>query len=160
MNPPELDDFDRHLLARVQADADCKAETLAAEVGLSASAVQRRLKRLRERGVIQGVVAVLDPAVMGRGLTLIAGLTIGRDNYAALPRLKAWLATEPAVQQAWYVTGDADLVAVVLAPTMADYDALCARLMAEVPQISRITTQVVIEPLKRGLALPVAPAGG
>lgn len=155
MSLPELDDFDRHLLTRVQADAHCKAETLAAEIGLSASAVQRRLKRLRERGVIQAEVAVLDPAVMGRGLTLIAGLTIGRDNYAALPRLKAWLAAEPAVQQAWYVTGEADLVAVVLAPDMPAYDALCARLMAEVPQISRITTQVVIEPLKRSLALPV-----
>lgn len=155
MSLPELDDFDRHLLTRVQADAHCKAETLAAEIGLSASAVQRRLKRLRERGVIQTEVAVLDPAVMGRGLTLIAGLTIGRDNYAALPRLKAWLAAEPAVQQAWYVTGEADLVAVVLAPDMPAYDALCARLMAEVPQISRITTQVVIEPLKRSLALPV-----
>ncbi|MBQ0930232.1 Lrp/AsnC family transcriptional regulator [Ideonella alba] len=156
MSLPELDDFDRHLLTRVQADAHCKAETLAAEIGLSASAVQRRLKRLRERGVIQAEVAVLDPAVMGRGLTLIAGLMIGRDNYAALPRLKAWLAAEPAVQQAWYVTGEADLVAVVLAPDMPAYDALCARLMAEVPQISRITTQVVIEPLKRSLALPIS----
>ncbi|MBQ0943301.1 Lrp/AsnC family transcriptional regulator [Ideonella sp. 4Y16] len=156
MSLPELDDFDRHLLTRVQADAHCKAEALAAEIGLSASAVQRRLKRLRERGVIQAEVAVLDPAVMGRGLTLIAGLTIGRDNYAALPRLKAWLAAEPAVQQAWYVTGEADLVAVVLASDMPTYDALCARLMAEVPQISRITTQVVIEPLKRSLALPIA----
>ncbi|MBQ0959141.1 Lrp/AsnC family transcriptional regulator [Ideonella sp. 4Y11] len=156
MSLPELDDFDRHLLTRMQADAHCKAETLAAEIGLSASAVQRRLKRLRERGVIQAEVAVLDPAVMGRGLTLIAGLTIGRDNYAALPRLRAWLAAEPAVQQAWYVTGEADLVALVLAPDMPAYDALCARLMAEVPQLSRITTQVVIEPLKRSLALPIA----
>jgi len=155
MSLPDLDDFDRHLLARVQADAHCKAEALAAEIGLSASAVQRRLKRLRERGVIQAEVAVLDPAVMGQALTLIAGLTIGRDNYAALPRLKAWLAAEPAVQQAWYVTGEADLVAVVLAPDMPTYDALCARLMAEVPQLSRITTQVVIEPLKRSLALPL-----
>ncbi len=155
MNPTELDDFDRHLLARVQADVHCKAEVLAAEVGLSASAVQRRLKRLRERGVIQAEVAVLDQAVVGPALTLIAGLTIGRDNYAALPRLKAWLAAEPLVQQAWYVTGEADLVAVVLAPDMPAYDALCARLMAEVPQLSRITTQVVIEPLKRGLTLPL-----
>lgn len=157
--PVAIDDFDRHILARVQQDAHCKAEAIASEIGLSASAVQRRLKRLRERGVIRAEVAVLDPAAVGGLLTLLCGMAIDRENYAALADLRRRLADEPMVQQAWYVTGEVDLVAVVLAPSMPAYDALCARLMAAVPQIGRMTTQVVIDSIKSGLQVPVAPGG-
>ena len=54
-NMPELDldRFDRQLLTLVQQDAALTAEQLAEHVSLSASAIQRRLKRLREQGVIQ-----------------------------------------------------------------------------------------------------------
>ena len=113
--PVAIDDFDRHILSRVQRDAHCKAEAIASEIGLSASAVQRRLKRLRERGVIRAEVAVLDPAAVGGLLTLLCGMAIERENYAALADLRRRLAEEPMVQQAWYVTGEVDLVAVVLA---------------------------------------------
>ena len=144
-----LDAFDRRILARVQSDCHRPAESIAAEIGLSASAVQRRLRRLRERGVIRAEVALLDPA------TLIAGIGFEREHYAALARLRALLAPEPAVQQAYSTTGDNDLVVILRVADMPAYDRLCARWMAQVPQIGRITTQVVIEPLKVGLALPV-----
>lgn len=150
-----LDAFDRRILARVQSDCHRPAESIAAEIGLSASAVQRRLRRLRERGVIRAEVALLDAAALGAGLTLIAGIGFEREHYAALARLRALLAPEPAVQQAYSTTGDNDLVVILRVADMPAYDRLCARWMAQVPQIGRITTQVVIEPLKVGLALPV-----
>ena len=53
------------------------------------------------------------------------------------------------------VTDQVDLVAIVMARDMAAYDALCARLMAEIPMIRRINTQVVIEAMKVGLQVPV-----
>ncbi|NDY93306.1 Lrp/AsnC family transcriptional regulator [Ideonella livida] len=152
---PALDDFDRHLLAFVQQDCTLSAEHMGAAIGLSASAVQRRLKRLRAQGVIQAQVAVLDPARVGRGVTLLAGLQIDRDNYPVLAALRPRLAQDAAVQQAWYVTGQNDLMVVVQVANMAAYDAWCAALMQALPQIGRITTQVVIESLKRGLVVPV-----
>jgi len=61
----DLDDFDRRLLNLVQSDAGQTAEQLAGNVGLSASAVQRRLKRLREAGVIIREAAILDLKSLG-----------------------------------------------------------------------------------------------
>ena len=61
-----LDRFDRHLLNLVQEDASQTAEQLAAAVPLSVSAIQRRLKRLRETGIIQRDIAVVDPKQVGR----------------------------------------------------------------------------------------------
>lgn len=153
--PDPLDAFDRQILTLVQRDCQLKAEAIASQIGLSASAVQRRLKRLRAQGVIRAEIAVLDRAAAGRSLTLVAGLEIERDNYPALAAFRAWADREEAIQQVYYVTGQVDLVAIVMARDMATYDALCARLMAEIPMIRRINTQVVIEAMKVGLQVPV-----
>lgn len=152
--PDPLDAFDRQILTLVQRDCQTKAEAIASQIGLSASAVQRRLKRLRAQGVIRAEIAVLDRAA-GRSLTLVAGLEIERDNYPALAAFRAWADREDAIQQVYYVTGQVDLVAIVMARDMAAYDALCARLMTEIPMIRRINTQVVIEAMKVGLQVPV-----
>ena len=153
-----LDAFDRKILDIVQRGCQVKAEDIAGRVGLSASAVQRRIKRLREQGAIRAEVAVLDRSVAGRSITLIAGLEIERDNYRALADFKAWADTVEAIQQVYYVTGQVDLVLVVVARDMADYDALCARLMAGNPMIRRVNTHVVIDALKLGLQVPVEAA--
>lgn len=153
--PDPLDAFDRQILDLMQRACQRKAEAIASQIGLSASAVQRRLKRLRAQGVIAAEVAVLDRQAVGPSLTLVAGLEIERDNYAALARFRAWAAQEDALQQVYYATGQTDLVAIVTARDMPAYDAFCARLMAQHPSIRRINTQVVIDVLKAGLQVPV-----
>ncbi len=151
----DLDRFDRLLLDLVQQDAALTAEQLAEHVSLSPSAIQRRLKRLREQGVIQRQIAVLDAAALGRPTTFIAGLQVESERPELMARLRAWLDAEPAVQQAFYVTGEVDFVVVVIAPDAARYEALMARLLADNPQVRRYATQVAMGVLKRGLALPV-----
>lgn len=160
----ELDRFDRQLLTLVQQDAALTAEQLAERVSLSPSAIQRRLRRLREQGVIQRQIAVVDAAHIGRPTTFIAGLQVDDERPETLAALRAWLDAEPAVQQAFYVTGEADFVLVVTAPDAASYEAVMARLMAANATVRRYTTQVAMGVLKRGLALPVpggdVPPGG
>jgi DNA-binding Lrp family transcriptional regulator len=153
----ELDRFDRQLLVLVQQDAALTAEQLSEHVSLSPSAIQRRLKRLREQGVIQRHVAILDAAQLGRPTTFIAGLQVEVERPELMARLRAWLDAESAVQQAFYVTGEADFVLVVTAPDATAYEALMARLLADNPNVRRYTTQVAMGVLKRGLALPVPP---
>ena len=151
----ELDRFDRQLLALVQQDAALTAEQLAEQVSLSPSAIQRRLKRLREQGVIVRQIAVLDAAQVGRPTTFIAGLQVDSERPEPMARLRAWLAAESAVQQAFYVTGEADFVLIVTAADAAAYEALMTRLLADNANVRRYTTQVAMGVLKRGLALPV-----
>lgn len=153
----DLDRFDRQLLNLVQQDAALTAEQLAGQVSLSPSAIQRRLRRLREQGVIQRQVAVVDAAAVGRPTTFIAGLQLDNERPDLMAQLRAWLDAEAAVQQAFYVTGEADFVLVVTAPDAAGYEALMSRLLAGNPNVRRYTTQVAMGVIKRGLALPVPP---
>jgi DNA-binding Lrp family transcriptional regulator len=153
--PANLDKLDRRILALLQRDARLPAETIGAEVGLSASAVQRRLARLREDGIITGEVAVLDPRSVGRPLTMIVDLVVDGDRKELVAGLKHWIEREPAVQEAWYVTGDEDYVLVVTARDVDAYEQMMQRLLADNMNVRRYRTRVVLGTLKRGLALPL-----
>ena len=150
-----LDTFDRAILDLVQKDCQLKAETIADEVGLSASAVQRRLKRLRDNGIIQAEVAVINRKATSFPMTFIAGMEIERDNYDALARFRQWAEKQPNVQQVYYVTGQVDLIAIITARDVEHYDDISAQLMADNPQIKRMTTNVVLRDVKTGLFIPV-----
>lgn len=151
----ELDDFDRRLLSLVQSDAGQTAERLAEGVGLSPSAVQRRLRRLRETGVIVRETAIVDPKCIGNPVSCIVLLQVERERPEMLSQLRTWLEAQEQVQQAFYVAGEADFVLVVTAADTAAYEALMARLVAENPNVKRFTTYVAFCIVKRGLEIPV-----
>lgn len=151
-----IDDFDRKILGLVQIDCQMKAEAIGDLVGLSASAVQRRLKRMRETGIITAEIAVVDRKAVGNPMTFIAGMEIERENYDALSKFRLWLAKQEHIQQVYYVTGSVDLVAIITARDVEQYDEITANLMSENPQIKRIHTNVVLKDVKLGMFVPVS----
>lgn len=151
-----MDQFDRRILDAMQRDARRPAEAIGAEIGLSASAVQRRQVRLREDGAITAEIAVVDQKTAGRPLTLLVDIELERERPELLASFKRWIVAEPAVQEAWYVTGDRDYVLVVTARDIEEYDALTQRMVAENANIRRFNTRVALGTLKRGLMVPLA----
>jgi Lrp/AsnC family transcriptional regulator, leucine-responsive regulatory protein len=156
--PTELDKFDRGILAILQRDARRSAEWIGTAIGLSASAVQRRIARLREEAVITAEVAIVDSRIVGRPLTLIVDVEVERERPELLVSLKQWIAAEAAIQEAWYVTGEGDYVLIITARDVDDYDALMKRLVAENANVRRFQTRVVLGTLKRGQLVPIEPA--
>ncbi len=155
MQSKPLDQFDRQLLILLQQNSDVTADQLADKVGLSASAIQRRVKRLKVEGMIISTVAIVDPRIVGRQSTFIVGLEIERERPELLSRLKAWLTAEDAVQQAFYVTGSWDYMLVVTARDVASYDAFMSRLLSDNPNVRRFSTNVALSMQKRGLFIPI-----
>ncbi|ALA20374.1 MULTISPECIES: Lrp/AsnC family transcriptional regulator [unclassified Chelatococcus] len=153
--PHDLDRIDRKLLQIVQENARLPAEKIGAAIGLSPSAVQRRLARLRDGGFITAEVAVLDAKAAGFPLTMIVDIEVERERPELLTAFKRWIAREGAIQEAWYVTGDSDFVLVVAARDVEDYDALMQRLVSENPNIRRFRTRVTLGTLKRGATVPL-----
>jgi DNA-binding Lrp family transcriptional regulator len=151
-----LDRFDRQLLNLVQADASQTAEALAASVSLSVSAIQRRLRQLREAGVITRHIAVVDPQRIEKNTTFVVSLQLEKERPELMAPLRQWLAQQPHVQQAYYVTGEFDFVLIITAPDVDTYDTLMASLLQANPSIKRFTTNVALNVVKRGLAIPLA----
>ncbi|MGO1000522.1 Lrp/AsnC family transcriptional regulator [Lysobacter sp. CA196] len=152
-----MDEFDRRILQRLQLDARTTSEEIADAVGLSATAVQRRIKRLRSEGAIRAEVAIIDPAAVGQGLTVIVAIELIQGSRADLiDRFKRRMAAEPQVQQCYYVAGEHDFVLVVLARDVRDYETLSRRLWFEDANIKRFSTTFVLDPVKTGLQVPIA----
>jgi Lrp/AsnC family transcriptional regulator, leucine-responsive regulatory protein len=150
-----LDALDRRLLALWQRDTRRSAEALGEAVGLSAPAVHRRLKRMRDDGVIVAEVALLDAAAVGVGQTCIVAVDVEREGLVELERFERRMLALPQVQQCWYVTGQADFVLVVVTPDVAAYEAFTREHLLSDPNVKSFTTHVVLNGVKRSLEVPI-----
>lgn len=150
-----LDTFDIKLLVQLQLDNRVTSEVLADRVGLSPTACQRRLKRLRESGVIAAEVAVLDPGSTGNWITLVAHASLVRGQPDVVDAFKQDVRQTPEIQQCFYVTGEFAFVMVVVARDIIAYDLMVRKLFVENANILKFQTSMVIDTVKSSLALPL-----
>ena len=150
-----LDEFDLKILDLVQHNNRLSAEEIAEKAFLSPSAVQRRLRRLRQSGVIEAEVAVISPEAIGRNLIAIVEVVLEREKPPILAEFKELMLNAAEVMQCYYITGDADFVVIMTAKTMQDYDAFARRFFSENPYVRRFRTSIVISRVKSGLTVPL-----
>jgi Lrp/AsnC family transcriptional regulator, leucine-responsive regulatory protein len=142
------DRFDIALLNLVQENNQLTSEQLAHKVGLSASACQRRLKRLRGDGVIQSDVSLVSPEATGARVTLIVLVTVEREQLDLLTGFKRRISAYPEVTQCYYVTGSADFILVVNVASMQDYGEFTDRAFLSDKNIKAFQTFAAMQTVK------------
>ena len=146
-----MDDKDLEILRLVQRDARMTADAISQDIGLSAPAVQKRLKKLRESGVIERDIAVLSPAKLGRDMTIITEVILERESRAHLDAFKRKMRNAPCVQQCYYTTGEADFVLILTVNDIQEYEAFTQTYFFDESNISRFKTSVVMDRVKVSL---------
>jgi Lrp/AsnC family transcriptional regulator, leucine-responsive regulatory protein len=152
---PALDSFDLAILDILQRDNTTPQRAIGEAVNLSAPAVQRRIRRMEEEGVIQANVAVVDPQKVGRPLTIIVWVELERERIDLIDATKKSFAAAPQIQQCYYVTGDADFMLVITVATMADYEDFTRRLFFGDDNVKRFRTFVAMDRVKTGSSVPL-----
>lgn len=140
----DLDRFDRRLLELVREDNLQPARVLAEKVGLSVSAVLRRLRRLREEKVIVADIAVVNPVLTGSALTMHVLVQMQQAGPQAMDGFARAIVHHPEVTGAWDVTGEDDFLLRVQVATMEEYDAFTRRALSEDKGIHSFTTLIAI----------------
>lgn len=134
MESIDIDATDLRLLELLQDDASLSNQALAALAHVSPPTCLRRVKRLREAGLIERQVALLNPerlaAVLGHGLTAVVEVTLERQAAEQLDAFEARVAADAAVQQCYRVSPGPDFVLVVHTANMPGYLALAQRLFS------------------------------
>lgn len=151
----QLDHFDLRLLEAVQQNNRLSSQALGELVGLSATACQRRLKNLREAGVIEADLAVISPGAVGRPLMMLVSVTLERERADIIDRFKQAIRKTPEIMSGYYVTGEADFVLLVSARDMADYETFTRRFFYENADIRSFKTTVVMDRVKASFAIPI-----
>jgi DNA-binding Lrp family transcriptional regulator len=126
-----VDEIDQTILDLLQENADQPAKRIADRVGLSPSAVERRIAKLKQTGVITKIAAIVDPKAHGRGLTVLVELEIQNEHRHTLDAFQTWAAKAPEVQACWYVTGDMDYVLQLAVRDLDEYNDFIDRMMLE-----------------------------
>ncbi|MFO1191995.1 MAG: Lrp/AsnC family transcriptional regulator [Rhodoferax sp.] len=138
----ELDDIDLRLLDLLQQDASRSNQELAQQALTSPPTCLRRVKRLRDAGLIEAQVAVLSTdrlaPLLGHGLTAIVEITLDRQGADWQAAFEARVAPDAAVQQCYRVSPGPDFVLVVHARDMPDYLALVQRLFTSEANVRNV----------------------
>jgi Lrp/AsnC family transcriptional regulator, leucine-responsive regulatory protein len=150
-----MDAIDARVLDALQINARRTLDELGRLVGLSPTACQRRLKRLRESGAIEAEIAVLSPKAAGRPLLMIVSVVLERDRSDIVERFKKAVRAAPEVMQVYGTLGEQDFVLLVTARTLDEYEAFTRRFFYDNPNIKGFKTTVVVDRVKVTLAVPV-----
>ncbi|MCG2841523.1 Lrp/AsnC family transcriptional regulator [Sandaracinobacter sp. RS1-74] len=140
----DLDEFDRRLIELVRQDNQQPARELAQKVGLSVSAVLRRLRRLREEKVIVADVAIVSPALTGSALTMHVLLRMGQSGPRRMDAFHREIRLHPEVTGAWEVTGEEDFLLRVQVGSMEEYDRFTRRALGEENGVQGFRTLITI----------------
>jgi Lrp/AsnC family transcriptional regulator, leucine-responsive regulatory protein len=127
-----LDSTDLALLAQLQDDSALSNQDLAAKVHVSPATCLRRVKRLRDAGLIEREIAVLNPqklaASLGHGLEAVVEISLDRQGNEEQQAFEQRVIADDAVQQCYRVSPGPDFILIVAARDMQDYLALAQRL--------------------------------
>lgn len=137
-----IDAIDRILLERLTEDGRVSWADLAQELALSAPAIAERAKRLRQRGLIRGFHAVLDPRALGLGLTAFVAVTLSHPRHRG-EFLKV-VQKRGEVKEAHHLAGEDDYLLKVHCRDTADLEHLLTSVLKAVPGVQRTRTSIVL----------------
>jgi Lrp/AsnC family leucine-responsive transcriptional regulator len=160
MEPMEtLDKLDKAILGRLQQNGRETYDVIGEKVGLSASAVLRRVKRLEEAAVIDRYVALVKPESVGLGLTAYLNVRLEKhtESHKRNPMdvFRASVQTWPEVVECVALTGDMDYLLRVVVRDMAHYSRFIMETLLKHPSVEDCKTSFVLDRVKATTAIPL-----
>ncbi len=152
---PDIDQFDRKILAALQADARLTNGDLAERIHLSASQCSRRRQRLEEAGYIKGDRATLDRDRLRFPLVNVISVTLATHNRDNARRFAELLARLPEVQEAYALTGEMDYFVKVVTPDLKSLADFVNEVLLPHESVQHVKTAIVLQTLKETDALPL-----
>nr|WP_295737490.1 Lrp/AsnC family transcriptional regulator [uncultured Acidocella sp.] len=144
----DLDEFDHKLLALLSRDGRMSVTALAAQVGLSKTPCQARLKKLQESGVITGFRAVLDSARLGLTHIAFTEIKLSDTREAALSQFNAAVRRIPEVEECHMIAGSFDYLLKVRTADIQRYREVLGEAISALPFVASSSTYVAMETVK------------
>jgi DNA-binding Lrp family transcriptional regulator len=139
-----FDELDERIVAALVEDARASYADIGAQVGLSASAVKRRVDRLRASGAITGFTVTVDPSALG--WTTEAYVELFCRSRTSPSSIGAALSKYPEVTGACTITGEADALLHIRAADVQHFERVVEQIGAE-PFVVRTRSVIVLSRL-------------
>ena len=154
-----LDRIDRAILRRLQDDGRATCEALGEQIGLSASAVLRRIKKLEDAGVIDRYVALVKPESLGLGLIAYVNVRLEKraegNKRNTMDEFRASVQAWPEVVECTALTGEMDFLLRLVLHDMSAYSRFMMDTLLRHPAVQDCKTSFVMDRVKATTAMPI-----
>jgi DNA-binding Lrp family transcriptional regulator len=150
-----IDRTDRAILKLLQRDASVSNVALAAKVNLSAPACLRRVERLKELGLINGIVALLNPRALDAGTLVMIGVVLDRSTPESFADFERAAQKVSGCLECHVVTGEFDYFMLLRTKDNDSYNRLHAEQLLYLPGVRQIRTFMVLKQVLSTTQLPL-----
>ena len=151
-----LDQFDLNILKEIQADSGIATADLAERVGLSLSPCWRRVKRLKEAGVIKQEVTLLSRKSLGLEIDAVTQLTLRNQMVDDRTTFEDWAKGCDEIVECLSISGERDYLLRILVTDLAQYEHFLTSKLLALPCVSSANTSFVLREVNHTTALPLA----
>jgi len=149
----EIDRIDRAILMQLQKNNQIRNLDLAEQVGLSAPACLKRVKRLRESGVILQDISIINSQLAGNSMTLIVSVEMERDRADIYDNFKQKMYEENAVMQCYQISGQYDFMLVTNIQDIERYEQFVERVFHTDLNIRKFHTAIALRTVKQSTTI-------
>jgi Lrp/AsnC family leucine-responsive transcriptional regulator len=143
-----LDRIDRKILNALQNDNQITNLALAEKVGISPPPCLRRVRRLRELGIIARDVSLLDPFKIGHNLIVFVSITLEKQREDLLSHFERKMHERHEVMQCYFVSGDSDYLLIINVADMNQYNEFARTILANEPNIKMFRSSFCLNRIK------------
>lgn len=156
---PELDAFDRKILAVLRENGRAANVEIAERVGLSEAPCSRRIKRLEQEGVIQGYSVRMNPEAIGLGFIAYVTLVLDYITGSTAQEFADRIGEIPEVVSCYIVSGGYDAILHVAASDSAAYSDIVFDKLRRIPGVKDVRSSFVMKTIKESPGLPLLSPG-
>lgn len=139
-----LDQTDLAILRIMAADATRSAAEIGRSVGIGQSAAWRRIRKLRESGILAGRRVVVDNAALGFGVTVFLGVRLAAKGRTSLDEFERAVTAIPEVQTVQHVLGQFDYRLRIIARDISDFERILRRRIMTLPGVGQVEANVML----------------
>jgi DNA-binding Lrp family transcriptional regulator len=152
---PGPDGLDRQLLGLLQQDARLPAAELARRLALSGPGLQKRLRKLEQRGIIRGYTVLVERQAVGLDLLCFIHVTLAHHRPDSVKRFPERVKKMPEVLECHFLTGEFDYLLKVVVANHDQLEKFLFEKLMKVGGVDRTRTSIVVKEVKTSTALPL-----
>lgn len=150
-----LDELDRKLLTLLQNDARRPTADLARKLKLSGPGLQKRLRKLEDRGVIRRYATIVDREAVGLDLLCFVHIMLAHHRPDSVKRFPDRIKRMPEVLECHFLTGEFDYLLKLVVASHEELEKFLFERLMKVPGVDRTRTSIVVKEVKTATALPL-----
>ncbi len=155
MQTVKLDPTDRRILGWLQKEPGINAAELGEKIGLSQSAVWRRIQSLRDEGVIRDQPVKLDREKVGLNTMVFAHVKLTSHGRSNLAEFSEAVSQYPEVLDCYVLLGNVDYLLRIVTEDIKAYERFFFEKLSQLPGIQEVNSSIVLSDIKHTTVLPI-----